>query len=118
MEPPVKDGAKMFGQPKVIFGESGLHEVVLDTDGKYGLTQGAIGIKINGKKQGLLMKKYLESDEFERIIKAMNFGNFRIDWRIFLYFRRDFYNFKNKRRTRKLVRSNKNSRNKSSMNKI
>jgi len=118
MEPPVKDGAKMFGQPKVIFGESGIHEVVLDTDGKYGLTQGAIGIKINGKKQGLLMKKYLESDEFERIIKAMNFGNFRIDWRIFLYFRRDFYNFKNKKSTRKLVRSNKNSRNKSSMNKI
>lgn len=120
MEPPVKDGAKMFRQPKVIFGESGIHEVVLDADGKYGLTQGAIGIKINGKKQGLLMKKYLESDEFGRIIKAMNFGNFRIDWRIFLYFRRDFYNFRkyrNKPGTRKRIRFNKSSRNKSITNK-
>jgi hypothetical protein len=39
----------MFGIPKVIFGESGINNVIVDTSGKYGLTQGAIGLKIKGE---------------------------------------------------------------------
>ena len=88
--PPVKNQVEMFGQKKVVFGESGMNEVILDIDGKYGMTQGAIGLEIDNKKQGILYKKGLESEGFERILKALNFGNFRIDWRIFLYFRKDF----------------------------
>ena len=89
--PPVKNPVEMFGQKKVIFGESGINNVILDMDGKYGMTQGAIGLKIDDEKHGIYLKEALESQEFERILKAMNFGNFRIDWRIFLYFRKDFY---------------------------
>ena len=81
----------MFGVPKVIFGESGINDVILDNDGKYGMTQGAIGIKIENEKDGLDLKKALESRGFETILKALNFGNFRIDWRIFLYLKHDFY---------------------------
>ena len=81
----------MVGVPKVIFGESGIHNVIVDVDGKYGMTQGAIGLKIENEKHGLDLKHALESEEFERILKALNFGNFRIDWRIFLYFKQDFY---------------------------
>ena len=29
--------------------------------------------------------------EFHTILDAMSFSNFRIDWRMFLYFRPDFY---------------------------
>lgn len=89
--PPVKNPVEMFGQKKVIFGESGINNVILDMEGKYGMTQGAIGLKIDDEKHGNSLKEALESLEFERILKAMNFGNFRIDWRIFLYFRKDFY---------------------------
>ena len=81
----------MFGVPKVIFGESGINDVVLDQEGKYGMTQGAIGLKIQIEHEGPTMKKALESAMFNRILDAMSFSNFRIDWRMFLYFRPDFY---------------------------
>lgn len=81
----------MFGVPKVIFGESGINDVILDQEGKYGMTQGAIGLKIQIEHDGPTMKKALESAMFNRILDAMSFSNFRIDWRMFLYFRPDFY---------------------------
>lgn len=83
----------MFGVPKVIFGESGINNVILDIDGKYGMTQGAIGLKIPDPidREGPAMKKALESEKFHQILDAMSFSNFRIDWRMFLHFRPDFY---------------------------
>ena len=83
----------MFGVAKVIFGESGINDVILDQEGKYGMTQGAIGLKIPipRVREGPLMKQALESTVFNRILDAMSFSNFRIDWRMFLYFRPDFY---------------------------
>jgi hypothetical protein len=86
-----KDCKKMFGVPKVIFGESGINNVIIDYDGEYGMTQGAIGLKIPGEGEGEIMKNVLKSDEFHRILDAMSFSNFRIDWRMFLYFRPNFY---------------------------
>lgn len=80
----------MFGVPKVIFGESGINNVIIDKAGEYGMTQGAIGLKLPDD-EGLFMKSILESDTFNRILDAMSFSNFRIDWRMFLYFRPDFY---------------------------
>jgi hypothetical protein len=91
--PDVRNTIEMFGVPKVIFGESGINEVILDTDGKYGLTQGAIGLKVKNEKEGKNVKKALESSEFKNILTAMSFGNFRIDWRMFKYFNPDFYKY-------------------------
>jgi hypothetical protein len=105
----------MFDIPKVIFGEAGINTAVLDNGGKYGLTQGAMAIPIKSKKEGIAIKLALESSIFERIINAMSFGNFRIDWRIFLFFKRDFYKYfgksKNtkKRKTQKLIKKKKRS---------
>jgi hypothetical protein len=89
--PDVKNSIQMFGISKVIFGESGIHNVIVDVDGKYGMTQGAMALKIENEKHGLDLKHALESRGFEDILKALNFGNFRIDWRIFLYLKHDFY---------------------------
>ena len=89
--PPVKNAVPMFGVSKVIFGESGINDVIVDTSGKYGLTQGAIGLKIKSEKEGKLFAHALESSDFKDILNAMSFGNFRIDWRMFKYFRPDFY---------------------------
>ena len=90
-----KDCKRMFGVPKVIFGESGINNVIIDTEGKYGMTQGAIGLKIPvpivREDEGQVMKRVLESQEFHRILDAMSFSNFRIDWRMFLYIQPDFY---------------------------
>jgi hypothetical protein len=87
----------MVGVPKVIFGESGISNVIKDIEGKYGITQCAIGLRIpevnpdEQKAEADLMAAVLESDIFHDILDAMSFSNFRIDWRMFLYLRPDFY---------------------------
>lgn len=92
-----QDCVPMVGVPKVIFGESGINKVIIDLEGRYGLTQGAIGLRIPGvnqdeqKAEADLMTAVLESDIFHDILDAMSFSNFRIDWRMFLYLRQDFY---------------------------
>ena len=88
-----KDCKKMFGVPKVIFGESGINDAICDIRGEFGMTQGAIGLKIPApiETEGPMMKKALESAEFNRILDAMSFSNFRIDWRMFIFIRPDFY---------------------------
>lgn len=93
----VEDCAPMVGVPKVIFGESGINKVIIDLEGQYGMTQCAIGLRIPGvnpdeqKAEAELMAAALESDIFHDILDAMSFSNFRIDWRMFLYLRSDFY---------------------------
>ncbi len=93
----VEDCVPMVGVPKVIFGESGINKVIIDLEGRYGLTQGAIGLRIPGvnldeqKAEAERMAAALESDIFHDILNAMSFSNFRIDWRMFLYLRPDFY---------------------------
>jgi hypothetical protein len=88
-----KDCKKMFGVPKVIFGESGINNAICDIRGEFGMTQGAIGLKIPYpvEIESPMMKKALESEEFNRILDAMSFSNFRIDWRMFLFIQPDFY---------------------------
>jgi hypothetical protein len=87
------DCKKMFGIPKVIFGESGINNAICDIRGEFGMTQGAIGLKIPApiETEGPMMKTALESEVFNRILDAMSFSNFRIDWRMFLFIRPDFY---------------------------
>ena len=91
--PNVKQSVPMFGMPKVIFGESGINNAICDIRGEFGMTQGAIGLKIPApiETEGPMMKKALESEVFNRILDAMSFSNFRIDWRMFLFIRPDFY---------------------------
>jgi len=77
-----------FGISKVIFGESGINEVVIDKEGKYGMTQEAIGIETNNLNE---YKKFLESEFFLEIIKSCMWSNYQIDWRLFKYFKKDFW---------------------------
>jgi hypothetical protein len=80
-----------FGIPKVIFGESGVYDVIIDMDGKYGMTQCAMAIPVESYEEAEKIKNVLLSDEFNKIIKSTSFGNFRIDWRMFTYFKKDWW---------------------------
>jgi hypothetical protein len=80
-----------FGVKKVIFGDSGINDVIIDLEGKYGMTEHAMAIEISSKKQGDELKKYLLSENFKKVLKACKWGNFQIDWRLFTYFKKDFY---------------------------
>ena len=83
-------GVPMFGVPKVILGESGVHSAFVDADGRYAMTQGAFAIAAEKHELSALLK-FLQSDVFGAVDGACRWGNFRIDWRMFTYFRDGFW---------------------------
>ena len=80
-----------FGISKVIFGDSGIYNSVVDIEGIYGMTQHSMGIEILNFEEGEKIKIYIESDVFKDILKACSWSNFQIDWRLFTYLKKDFY---------------------------
>jgi len=80
-----------FGIPKIIIGEAGINDVIIDINGDYGLTNGAIGIKIYSLEEGNNFKKALISDRFNKILKSCLFSSYRVDWNIFKEFKKDFW---------------------------
>jgi hypothetical protein len=80
-----------FGVKKVIFGDSGINDVIIDLEGIYSMTQHAMAIDISSKKEGTELKKYLLGENFKKVLKACKWGNFGIDWVLFTYFKKDFY---------------------------
>ena len=80
-----------FGIPKVIFGESGIGDVIVDIEGEYGMTQGAMGLPVVDETDAQKAKQYLMSDEFQNILDACSWSNFRVDWRMFTYFKEGFW---------------------------
>ena len=83
----------MFGISKVIFGDSGINNAVLDAKGKYGLSQHAIGIAAPVMELESL-KQFLESHQFQLILQACMWSNFQIDWRMFAAFKDGFWKVK------------------------
>jgi hypothetical protein len=80
-----------FGISKVIFGESGIGDVIIDMNGDYGMTQGAMSIIISSLEEANNIKKALMSGKFNEFLKTVMWSNFRIDWRLFSYLKKDFW---------------------------
>jgi hypothetical protein len=57
----------------------------------YGMTQGAIGIEVSNENDAKDISSALQSETFKEILDACMWGNFRIDWRLFTFFKREFY---------------------------
>jgi len=83
-----------FGVPKVMlnFNE---HQYSYpeqnDYEGKYGMSQITFGIPIKSKKEGDLILKAVETPDFKNIIESTKWGAFQTDYRMFKYFKPDFY---------------------------
>jgi len=83
---------RFFGTPKVIFGEARRPwQVIVDMDGDFGITQQAMGLVVKSKNEAQNLKKALESDAFYEFLETVRWSGFRIDWRMFKYFRADFW---------------------------
>ena len=80
-----------FGVSKVIFGESGIYKPIIDMEGKYGMTHGAMAIQVDNLEEATCISKVIESDKFDKIIQSCIFSSFRIDWNIFKEFKKDFW---------------------------
>ncbi len=84
-----------FGVPKVILNFNGCQYSYLeqnDYTGKYGMSQISFGIPIKSKQEGELILKAIETPEFKKIIAATKWGAFQTDYRMFKYFKPDWYN--------------------------
>lgn len=80
-----------FGIPKIIFGDSGIYNPIIDMDGIYGMSEHAIGIKISSENEGNEIINFLKSNYFQNILKSCIWSNFQIDRVLFTYFRKDFW---------------------------
>ena len=80
-----------FGVPKVIVNGGRFPYPYNDFKGEFGMTQNLFGIPITSKTQGDDIVKAINTDEFQEILRATKWGAFQIDYRMFRYFRPDFY---------------------------
>jgi len=81
-----------FDIPKVIFGDSGINNPIIDITGKYGMTQHSMGIKIYSLEEGELLAQILKSDRMNDLINSCLYSSYAIDWNIFKDMKRDFWN--------------------------
>lgn len=80
-----------FGEAKVLLNFNEKLYPVLDYEGKYGMSQFTFGIPVGSRSEGRRMVEALESRTFTEIVKATKWGAFRTDWRMFCYFKPDFW---------------------------
>ena len=81
-----------FGIGKVIFGDSGIYNSILDTKGEFGMTHHSMAI-IDDEDILPLIKEVIDSKAFGDILKSCSWSTYQIDWRLFLYFRKDFWKY-------------------------
>jgi len=82
-----------FGISKVIFGQTNSENPIIDMDGKYGMSEHSMAIQIKDINEAEKIKKCLISTKFNIIINSCLWSNYMIDWRLFTYFKRDFFLF-------------------------
>jgi hypothetical protein len=80
-----------FTIPKVIFGDSGINDPIIDIKGEYGMTEHAIGIVVETLEEAESIKKVLKTHSFNSVLNACMFSSFAIDRVLFKEFRRDFW---------------------------
>ena len=80
-----------FGVSKVIFGESGIYKPVIDMEGNYGMTHGAMAIRIDNLEEATNICNVIENEKMKILIDSCLFSSFRIDWNIFKDFKKDFW---------------------------
>jgi hypothetical protein len=81
-----------FGIKKIIIGETGMDNAINDYNGIYGMTQDSFAIVISSKEEGDKILQFIKSPEFKKLIKeSCSWSNFRIDWRLFINFKKSFY---------------------------
>ena len=80
-----------FGISKVIFGDNGFNNIIIDMDGEFGMSEQSMAIRVNDINEALVLKDVLLSEKFKSFMKSCIIGNFRIDWRLFLSFKARFW---------------------------
>jgi hypothetical protein len=80
-----------FGISKVIFGQTGIYNPIIDMEGKYGMTQHSMAIQVDNLEEATNISKAIQSEKFNKIIQSCLFSLYGIDWNIFKEFKKDFW---------------------------
>ena len=80
-----------FGVSKVIVNTGRYPYALNDFEGKYGMCQNIFGIYVETNEQAKKICEALNSDKFKEILTATKWNNFNIDYKMFKYFRKDFW---------------------------
>jgi hypothetical protein len=82
----------LFQISKLIFCDADtIQNAIVDVKGEYAMTPNSMAIEIESEEEGLQIKKAIESKKFNEFLKACRWSNFRIEWRLFKHFRKDFW---------------------------
>ena len=82
-----------FGTSKVLLNFNEKQYPYNDYKGTYGMSQLTFGIPIHSKKEGDKIIKAINSDYFKEILKATKWSSFQTDYRMFFYFKKNFYQY-------------------------
>lgn len=80
-----------FGVSKLIIGESGVGDPIIDMEGNFAMTQGAMGLHISSKNEGEKMLEALQSEKMEKVLIACQWSGFRLDPKMIQQLRQDWY---------------------------
>jgi len=95
------DGNTIWGSEVNNRGHYGVKKVILsmnekqypfnDHSGMYAMSTIIFGLPISTKQEGDSIVAAINSDKFKEIIKATKWSTFQTEWRMFKYFRKDFW---------------------------
>jgi hypothetical protein len=80
-----------FGVSKVIFGDSGIYNPIIDVDGTYGMTHHAMAIQVDNIEEATNIRNCIITKEFDKLIQSCLYSSYAIDWNLFKEFKKDFW---------------------------
>jgi len=80
-----------FGVAKVIFGDSGITDPIVDGAGEYGMTHHAMALTIANEAEGVLLARSLQHVDLFSVIDSCSYSLYSMDWNMFRYFKKDFW---------------------------
>lgn len=81
-----------YGVKKIILNEGGNLYPINDSKGEYAMSQGTFGIVVEDDEIRENMMKALQSKEFEeKVVDAIKWGIYRIDYKFFKHLKKDFW---------------------------
>ena len=75
-----------FRVKKVILNDGETLYPLIDTEGKYGMTEGPFAIVVDYDQEAIGIKTAVETEGFREIVRACKWSSFRTDYRMFKYF--------------------------------
>lgn len=80
-----------FGISKVILSFGEFQYPYNDWNGEYGMSQICYGLRVQNKEEGNNIVAAINSNEFKSLLKYTKWSTFQTDWRMFKYFKPDFW---------------------------